>query len=427
MVLSVIIVHYRVPYFLELCLLSVDAALQGMDAEVIVIDNHSGDRSPDFLRPRFPRVKWIANSENAGFSRANNQGLALATGDHILFLNPDTVIPEDFARNCLAFYSQAAGAAGGLGVRMIDGNGRFLKESRRGFPTPWVAFCRLSGLTALFPRSRWFSEYYLGYLPADRNHRAPVLSGACFWVSRKALDAAGPFDENFFMYAEDIDLSYRLEKAGFCNYYIADTTIIHFKGASTQKDLRYIRQFYGAMIQFRRKHFHGGRRGLLRAGFEAAITVRAAVSAAGQFFRGRRGFDGGGADGGRAEGGGADGGGAEGGGADGTAGLGGVAGSGLAGSGGQAGGSAKRRVWLTGDAASAGRLRASLTLSRIVVTDARQADETIFCQGAAFSFRDLISEWGKRKQGGEAGIYADGASAVVSSRRHDSCAEILKL
>ncbi|HLI93758.1 MAG TPA: glycosyltransferase, partial [Puia sp.] len=335
----------------------------------------------DFLRPRFPRVKWIANSENLGFSRASNQGLALAKGEHILFLNPDTVLPEDFARNCLAFYRQAADAPGGLGVRMIDGNGRFLKESRRGFPTPWVAFCRLSGLTSLFPRSRRFSEYYLGYLPADRSHRAPVLSGACFWVSRKALDAAGPFDEEFFMYAEDIDLSYRLERAGFCNYYFAGTTIIHFKGASTQKDLRYVRQFYSAMSRFRRKHFHRGMPGLFQAAFELAIRTRAAVSAAGRLFTGH------------------------------------VAAPALTG----------RRTWLTGDPASIGRLRPALMHSRRLVTDPQEANEVIFCQGAAFSFKELISEWAKMNRGMAAAIYAEGAEAIVSSRHHDNRAEILKL
>ncbi len=195
MILSVIIINYRVPYFLELCLQSVGKALQGLDAEVIVVDNHSADGSVDLLRPLFPEVKWIVNSENNGFARANNQALEQAIGEYILFLNPDTIVPEDFARKCLAFI-QSVAHPGGLGVRMIDGSGRFLKESRRGFPSPWVAFCKLSGLTTLFPRSRRFSEYYLGYLPPDCNHPAPVLSGACLWVSRAAIRAAGPFDEN---------------------------------------------------------------------------------------------------------------------------------------------------------------------------------------------------------------------------------------
>src|SRR5580692_1396037 len=212
--ISVIIVNYRVPYFLELCLHSVRKALQGLDAEIIVVDNHSGDGVVDLLRPLFPEVNWIVNTENEGFSLANNQALSQSTGDNILFLNPDTVVPEDFVRRCLSFIGTVPNA-GGLGVRMIDGSGRFLRESRRGFPTPWVAFCKLSGLTALFPRSRRFAQYYLGHLPSARTSPAPVLSGACFFVSRSALDRVGSFDETFFMYAEDIDLSYRLETAGY--------------------------------------------------------------------------------------------------------------------------------------------------------------------------------------------------------------------
>src|SRR5580698_6256332 len=171
---SVIIVNYRVPYFLEICLRSVRKALEGLDAEVIVVDNHSGDGGVDWLRPLFPEVNWILNPENEGFSRANNRALGHATGDYILFLNPDTIVPEDMVRKSLAFMGSVRpiGEVGGLGVRMIDGRDRFLRESRRGFPAPWVAFCKLSGLTALFPRSRRFARYYLGHLPSDKT--APV-------------------------------------------------------------------------------------------------------------------------------------------------------------------------------------------------------------------------------------------------------------
>jgi GT2 family glycosyltransferase len=288
MLLSVIIVSYRVPYFLDLCLRSVKAALNGLDAEVIVVDNHSADGSVDLLRPLFPEVKWIVNSENTGFARANNEGLRQASGDHILFLNPDTVLPEDFVHRCLAFF-RSLEHPGAIGVRMIDGNGRFLKESRRGVPTPWVAFCKLAGLTALFPRSRRFARYYLGHLPPDQPHPSPVLSGACFLVSRAALEKTGPFDETFFMYAEDIDLSYRLEKAGYTNYYFPGTTIIHFKGESTRKNIGYTRQFYKAMIQFRRKHFRGGS-GLFLP--DAVIWLRGALSAIGKPFTRVRGAEG---------------------------------------------------------------------------------------------------------------------------------------
>jgi N-acetylglucosaminyl-diphospho-decaprenol L-rhamnosyltransferase len=363
--ISVIIVNYRVPYFLELCLHSVRKALQGLDAEIIVVDNHSGDGVVDLLRPLFPEVNWIVNTENEGFSRSNNQALSQSTGDNILFLNPDTVVPEDFVRRCLSFIGTVPNA-GGLGVRMIDGSGRFLRESRRGFPTPWVAFCKLSGLTALFPRSRRFAQYYLGHLPSARTSPAPVLSGACFFVSRSALDRVGSFDETFFMYAEDIDLSYRLETAGYTNYYFADVTIIHFKGESTPRDFRYIRQFYKAMIQFRRKHFRLSR--LSKAAIEAAIWLRAVIGAV-AVRRPRSG---------RA-----------------------------------------RRVWLTGDPEGIARLR-----SAVSVADEQHADEIIFCIGDEFSFQSAIDALEKKDPARSAAFYADGCHAIVGSSRRDGKGEI---
>jgi GT2 family glycosyltransferase len=169
MILSIIIINYRVPYFLELCLQSVAKALQGLDAEIIVVDNHSADGSMDLLRPLFPEVKWILNTENTGFARANNQALEQSAGQYILFLNPDTIVPEDFAQKCLSFI-RSVDRPGGIGVRMIDGSGRFLKESRRGFPSPWVAFCKLSGLTALFPHSRPSRTRPLRGLPLGEAH-----------------------------------------------------------------------------------------------------------------------------------------------------------------------------------------------------------------------------------------------------------------
>jgi N-acetylglucosaminyl-diphospho-decaprenol L-rhamnosyltransferase len=335
MILSVIIVNYRVQYFLELCLRSVQKATQDIESEIIVIDNDSGDESLAYLRPLFPSVKFIASTENTGFARANNQALKLARGRYILFLNPDTILPENFVRGVLDFYASAATlrtnslavpvnpltaeptesqldgpatprdaepevgqpsdpgfggshtpAIGAIGVRMVDGSGQFLKESRRGFPSAWVAFCKLSGLTAVFPKSRLFSTYYLGYLPAGKTHPAPVLSGACFWVARDILEKTGGFDELFFMYAEDIDLSYRIEKAGYINYYLATTTIIHFKGESTRKDARYVKLFYKAMSQFRRKHFRDGLSAVFNAAMDLAIWLRAGVRAIALAIRG---------------------------------------------------------------------------------------------------------------------------------------------
>ncbi|HVS94940.1 MAG TPA: glycosyltransferase family 2 protein [Puia sp.] len=353
MVLSVIIVNYRVRYFLELCLHSLQKALRGIESEILVVDNYSADGSLEQLRPLFPGVTFLANDENLGFSKANNQALRIATGNYILFLNPDTVVPEDFAHRCLSFLETTPGI-GGLGVRMVDGSGRFLKESRRGVPTPWVAFSRLSGLSALFPKSRRFSSYYLGYLPADKTQPAAVLSGACLWVSRGIVTALGGFDEQFFMYAEDIDLSYRLERAGYRNYYLADTTIVHFKGESTRKDMRYVRHFYKAMSQFRRKHFRKGLPALLSLAAETAIWCRAGIVA---LIR--------------------------------------AVGIGLAGLEGEDPGrrSETIRTCVTGDAAETRLTTGYLKQSgqRVIVSETEEADEIIYCQGAAFSFHQCIS------------------------------------
>lgn len=275
MVLSVVIVSYQVKYFLEQCLFSVEKALRSIEGgtEVFVVDNHSQDGTVEYLRPKFPAVTFIAQKENLGFARANNLALEKTTGKYILFLNPDTILPEDACHICLSFMASTP-RIGAAGVRMVDGSGQFLKESRRGFPSPWVAFCKLSGLTTLFPHSRLLAGYYLGHLPEKQTHPAPILSGACMWVDRAALDKAGVFDPQFFMYAEDIDLSYRIEQAGFTNYYIADTTILHFKGESTHKDARYVNLFYTAMVQFRRKHFTTIPSRLFNGLLTAAIRLR---------------------------------------------------------------------------------------------------------------------------------------------------------
>lgn len=349
MILSIIIVNYNVRYFLELCLRSAEKALEGIGSEIIVVDNNSPDDSVNYLQPRFPGVRFIANPENVGFGKANNQALAIARGENILFLNPDTILPEDFARTCLSFLERTSGA-GALGVRMIDGSGHFLKESRRGFPTPWVAFCKLTGLTAFFPHSRLFAGYYLGHLPTDQTHPAPILSGACFWVSRAILDKAGAFDEQFFMYAEDIDLSYRIEQAGYRNYYLADTTILHFKGESTRKDTRYIRLFYKAMSQFRRKHSTGAGSRLFNGLMDGAIWFRAGITAMGRLF------------------------------------------SGKTGSGSPATSPPPYGTFLAGDPESTAYLAQQLGSggSRRLVKEIAQAREVIYCQGNSFSFRECI-------------------------------------
>ncbi len=252
--ISVIIVNYNVKHFLEQCLCSLQKALEGLAAEIIVVDNFSGDGSIEFLQKHFPGVKIIRNVNNEGFGKANNKGLEIAKGKYILFLNPDTILSENSIRTPLAFmYSNVQ--AGALGIRMIDGSGKYLPESKRGFPSPWVSFCKMIGLTRLFPKSSLFARYYLGHLSSTMNQEVEALAGAFMLIRKEILDQLGGFDERFFMYAEDIDLSYRIRALGYRNYYFADATIIHFKGESTSKDPVYIKNFYKAMNQFVDKHY----------------------------------------------------------------------------------------------------------------------------------------------------------------------------
>lgn len=253
--LSIVIVNYNVRYFLEQCLLSVGRAIEGMRAEVWVVDNHSADGSVAMVREQFPWVKLIANSDNPGFSVANNQAIRRAQGEFILLLNPDTFVGEDSLRRCLT-YTRAHERVGALGVRMIDGSGRFLPESKRGLPTPEVAFAKLSGLSKLFPRHPRWGRYHLSFLPERETHSVDVLAGAFMWLRRSALDEVGLLDEDFWMYGEDIDLSYRIQRAGYDVVYFADVTIVHYKGESTKRgSLNYVRVFYRAMVIFAEKHF----------------------------------------------------------------------------------------------------------------------------------------------------------------------------
>ena len=273
--LSIIIVNYNVRYFLEQCLCSVQQAARGMEVEVIVVDNASSDDSLSMLQRRFPEVKLIANKENTGFSRANNQGIRIASGEYILLLNPDTLVAEDSFSSTLAFMDTHP-ECGALGVRMLDGSGKFLPESKRGLPTPAVALYKMTGLSSLFPRSRRFGRYHLKYLNEHSTHEVDVLSGAFMMLRKTALDRAGLLDEQFFMYGEDIDLSFRIQKAGFVNVYFAGTEILHYKGESTKKrSANYVKVFYNAMILFARKHYSGGSAGLLSLFIVLAVYFRA--------------------------------------------------------------------------------------------------------------------------------------------------------
>ncbi|MBV6405139.1 MAG: hypothetical protein GFGODING_01905 [Flavobacteriales bacterium] len=276
MKLSVIIVNYNVRAYLEQCLRAVFAALEGMDGEVFVVDNQSTDGSVELVRERFPQVRLLANAENVGFSRANNQAIREAKGDHVLLLNPDTIVGEDvFAR--VVAYMDANPKVGGVGVRMIDGTGRFLPESKRGLPTPAVAFYKIIGLARLFPRSRVFGRYHLGHLPEDRTARIEILSGACMFLRKRTLDEVGLLDESFFMYGEDIDLSYRITLGGYENHYFPEARILHYKGESTKKSsVNYVFVFYNAMAIFARKHFARNGPDLFSALIRGAIYLSAA-------------------------------------------------------------------------------------------------------------------------------------------------------
>lgn len=252
--ITVVIVNYRVKLFLEQTLRSVEEATQGLDAEVIVVDNNSGDDSIDFVRQRFPQVTFIENTDNVGFARANNQAIMRATGLFTLILNPDTIISRPCIEQCIE-WMRGHERCGAIGVRMVDGNGVFLPESKRAFPTPWVSFCKIFGLSALFPRSRWFARYHLRYLDDRQPHRIDILAGAFMLCRTTLLQQVGGFDEDFFMYGEDIDLSYRMVLAGYENWFLP-VEIIHYKGESTKKDsMRYVRVFYEAMLIFYRKHY----------------------------------------------------------------------------------------------------------------------------------------------------------------------------
>lgn len=276
--LSVVIVNYNVRYFLEQALLSVERAIVGLEAEVWVVDNNSADGSVEMVEQRFPWVKLVANPDNPGFSVANNQAIRQSKGKYVLLLNPDTVVEEDTFRKCFDFM-EAHPKTGGLGVRMIDGTGRFLPESKRGLPTPWVAFTKAFGLARLFPRSRRFNHYHLGYLPEGETNAVEILAGAFMWLRRATLDEVGLLDETFFMYGEDIDLSYRILKGGYENHYFPGTSIIHYKGESTKRgSLNYVRVFYQAMIIFAKKHFAGGQARLLVWLMQLAIYVRATMT-----------------------------------------------------------------------------------------------------------------------------------------------------
>ncbi len=254
MQLSVIILNYNVRYFLEQCVLSVQKALEGVDGEIIVIDNHSSDDSCSMMKQRFPNVQLIENSTNFGFPKGNNIGVAQAKGDYICILNPDTVVAEDTFTKVLAF-AEKQNNLGIIGCKLIDGTGNFLPESKRGIPTPWVAFTKIFSLFKGFPKSKLFNQYYAQHLSENQTGKVEILVGAFMVMQRELYNEIGGFDENCFMYSDDIDLSYSVLLKGKSNYYFHETSVIHYKGESTVKDETYMKRFQEAMNFFYKKHF----------------------------------------------------------------------------------------------------------------------------------------------------------------------------
>ena len=275
--LSVVIVSYNAVDFLRLTLKSVTAACASIKAEVFVVDNNSTDGAAKMVATDFKDCKLIANKDNPGFAIANNQAIRMACGKYILILNPDTVVAEDTFTKAMAFM-QKTNDAGGLGIRMIDGTGAFLPESKRGIPSPWAAFTKMAGMSALFPSSKIFAEYHKGYLSPAENYPVEVLSGAFMLFKKSTLDHIGLLDEDFFMYGEDIDLSFRAIKAGYRNYYFSDSSIVHFKGESTIKDETYVNRFYKAMVQFAKKHFNPSYGFVLKAFIYVGVSLARLLS-----------------------------------------------------------------------------------------------------------------------------------------------------
>ncbi len=373
MILSIVIVNYNVKFFLEQCLCSLKKAIESCElirteTEVFIVDNSSTDRPVELLGGLYPLFHFIRNKDNTGFARANNQALSLCSGEFILFLNPDTILAEDSLGICISFFRSSAGA-GAIGTKMIDGSGRFLKESKRGFPSPAASFFKMTGFAALFPQSKWFAAYYMGHLDKTKPHPVDILSGAFMMVRKKVLDLTGGFDEQFFMYAEDIDLSYRILQAGYQNYYLPQTTIIHFKGESTRKDIYYVKIFYHAMELFIKKHFRGKRSDYQLMFVRAGVRFHQALTALRLPFK-RAGKD----------------------------------------------RSSQSPVFLKGDSASIRELKDALTRDKIPLAEyEKTAREIIYCEGPGLSWKSIIEETTKGSKTTRHTFHGLGTHAAVGS------------
>ncbi len=286
MKLSVIIVNYNVKYFLEVCLHSVLRATEGIAAEVIVVDNNSTDGSMQMVADKFPTVIRIENKHNAGFGKANNQGVEIAKGEYILFLNPDTVMPEDFFGKMLP-YMDAHPEVGSIGPKLLDGKGQYAPDGKKSFPSLSVAIFKTTGINKVFSKSPYFNKYYAVHIGENETAAVDVLSGCCMLVRSNILPKiGGAFDEDYFMYCEDVDLSYRIQKAGYKNIYYPEATLIHYKGESTRKaTLSYVRIFNEALSTFVKKHYSKGNARLFILFINVGIVLRAILSAAKQVLK----------------------------------------------------------------------------------------------------------------------------------------------
>lgn len=276
MKLSVIIVSYKVKFYLEQCLLAVKKATADIESEIYVVDNHSNDGSVEFIAERFPDINLISSNHNNGFSHANNIAIRQCSGEYVLLLNPDTIVGERSIKEVLKFMD-AHPKAGGVGVKMLNADGSCAKESRRGVPTVATSFYKMTGLCACYPHSQRFAHYYMGHLPWDKSAQIEIISGAFCMLRHSALDKIGLLDEDFFMYGEDVDLSYRLLKGGYENWYVP-VEILHYKGESAHKSsFRYVHVFYNAMLIFFRKHY-GNKAAIISLPIKAAVVVKATIT-----------------------------------------------------------------------------------------------------------------------------------------------------
>src|SRR6056297_185717 len=276
--LSVIIVSYNVQYFLDQAISSVLESSCDFDLEIIIVDNGSTDNSVKWVENDYPEVRIFDLGDNVGFAKANNLAAKEAKGEYMLLLNPDTILQADSLQHCYDFLSNRDNS-GAVGLRMYDGQGKYLPESKRGFPSPWTSFCKITGLNELFPTSKAFNYYYLGHKSSDIDQAVDVLTGAFMMLRKKTYLELGGLDEDFFMYGEDFDLCYRLHEKGFQNYYLASSSIIHFKGESTSKQsLKYIKTFYSAMSIYAGKHYNRHILALMSVFIQGAIYARAGLA-----------------------------------------------------------------------------------------------------------------------------------------------------